>query len=47
MIGCDHRDYLEEYDVIDRIASLATGTLANALDDTGYLSGAMAKYKKI
>jgi len=25
-----------DYDVIDRIASLATGTLANALDDSGY-----------
>ncbi len=41
MIGCDDRHHLYEYDVIDRIASLATSTLANALDDSGYHDNVM------
>ena len=41
MIGCDDRHHLQEYDVIDRIASLATSTLANALDDSGYHDNVM------
>lgn len=36
MIGCDGRYWTDEWDVIDRIASIATSTLANALDDAGY-----------
>ena len=41
MIGCDDRHHRYEYDVIDRIASLATSTLANALDDSGYHDNVM------
>jgi len=38
---------LEEYDVIDRIAALATSTLANALDDTGYHDKMMPGIKTV
>ena len=37
MIGCDGRYWTDEWDVIDRIASIATSTLANALDDAGWV----------
>ena len=41
MIGCGGRQDPDEYDVIDRIASLATSTLADALDDSGYHDNVM------
>jgi regulator of RNase E activity RraA len=41
MIVCDGRQHLDEYDVIDRIATLSTSTLANALDDAGYHDNVM------
>ena len=41
MIVCDGRQHLDEYDVIDRIATLSTSTLANALDDAGYHGNVM------
>ena len=36
-----------EYDLIDRIASLATSTLANALDDSGYHDNVMPGLKTV
>ena len=47
MIGCDGRHILEEHDVIDRIASLATSTLANALDDSGYHDNVLPGIKSV
>lgn len=41
MIVCDGRYQPDAYDVIDRIASLSTSTLANALDDAGYHDNVM------
>ena len=41
MIVCDGRYQPDEYDVINRIDSLATSTLANALDDAGYHDNVM------
>jgi len=41
MIGCDGRYWTDEWDVIDRIASIATSTLSNALDDAGYHDNVM------
>ncbi len=41
MIVCDGRHQPDDHDVIDRIASLATSTLANALDDAGYHDNVM------
>ena len=41
MIVCVGRHLSDDHGVIDRIASLATSTLANALDDTGYHDNVM------
>jgi regulator of RNase E activity RraA len=41
MIVCGGRHRPDDHDVIDRIASLATSTLANALDDAGYHDNVM------
>ena len=41
MIVCDRRYQPDDYNVIDRLASLATSTLANALDEAGYHGNVM------